>query len=533
MIYIPNVPEIADRNAKLLIGNNAEIQTLLGDLCQPLLERRIKVDLIYANIPNIPSDEPVWDKKVSASRFMLRNIENCPKIFQTWCLTLQYLFLRQARDAVNRDGVVVDAIGARVPYGILEQLYVDNGYRVRELTSVYKIQSEPEDVLPGYVQAEKEGGIEFDFYDHSVVWPLWEKELRYKRLFTPTLKEVIQPYRMSASEALDAFKREDDCRAYLQYSWRNSMNDIRTLAKAIGDTPLVRIPFECNGRIFAKLEYLNPGGSIKDRSALFMIEEAEKKGELKSDGTIIEASSGNQGISVAMLGAAKRYKVIIIVSEKISPKKLQTIQAYGARVVVCPATDFIEDPKGYYCQALALQKQTPNSIFLNQYFSLTNPMAHYETLGPEIWEQTNGTITHFFAAAGTSGTISGAGKFLKEKNKDIKVIAVDVATSFRQTGGKPTAYKMEGIGVDFDTPCLDEAVIDEFIPITDEEGLGMLPELASRCGFLVGPSSGAVAYAVRSYAKKLGKNEVAVVIFADSGRAYLSKGYYASTYSLL
>ena len=204
----PNVPEIADKNAKSLIGKGAEIETLLGDLCQPLVERGIKVDLAYANIPNIPSDEPIWDKKVSASKFMLRNIEDCPKIFQAWCLSLQYLFLKQAKQIITPEGVVVDAIGARVPYEILEELFTANGYRVQELASVYKIQSEPEDVLPGYVEAEQAGGIEFDFYEHEKAWPLWQKELEKAKLHTPALKEKLKPSRMSATKAFRAFKRD-------------------------------------------------------------------------------------------------------------------------------------------------------------------------------------------------------------------------------------------------------------------------------------------------------------------------------------
>jgi cystathionine beta-synthase len=305
------------------------------------------------------------------------------------------------------------------------------------------------------------------------------------------------------------------------------MKKAETLFEAIGNTPLVRIPLKTQGSVYAKLEYLNIGGSIKDRSALFMIEAAEKEGTLKPGATIIEASSGNQGIAVAMIGAAKGYKVIITVSDKISKEKLATIKSYGAEVVVCPSTDFIADPRGYHCQAKILHERLLHSVFLNQYFNLQNPQAHYSTLGPELWEQTGGTITHFFAAAGTGGVISGVGKYLKERNSRVKIIAVDTATSFRSTGGKPKPYKMEGIGIDFKTPCLNELVIDEFIPVTDEQGLGMLPVLSAQYGFLVGPSSGAVAYALESYASKLTVKDTAVIVFADSGRAYLSKSYYS------
>jgi cystathionine beta-synthase len=297
------------------------------------------------------------------------------------------------------------------------------------------------------------------------------------------------------------------------------------LLEAIGNTPLVKVPFGAPAKIFAKLEYLNPGGSIKDRSALFMIEDAEKKGLLKKGGTIIEASSGNQGIAVAMIGAIKGYGVIITGSEKVSEEKVKTLKAYGAKVIICPNVD-LNDPKNYHNQPFEIQKKTPNSIFLNQYFNLSNPLAYYKTLGPEIWRQTNGKITHFFAAAGTGGTISGVGKFLKEKNPKIKIIAVDVDNSFHATKGKPKPYKMEGIGIDFDTPCLDESVIDEFLSVSDEQSFSMLKKMASQYGFLLGTSGGAVAYAVQNYLTKLKKNDVAVIIFSDSGRAYLSKNYY-------
>ncbi|MFZ2149707.1 MAG: cysteine synthase family protein [Minisyncoccia bacterium] len=294
---------------------------------------------------------------------------------------------------------------------------------------------------------------------------------------------------------------------------------------AIGNTPIVEVPFNTEARIFAKLEYLNPGGSIKDRSALFMVEEAERSGVLKPGGTIIESSSGNQGVACAMIGALKGYKVIITASPAMSEEKVKTIKAYGAEVIHCPAVP-IHDPKSRHTVAKELLKKTSNSFMPDQYFNLQNPKAHYSSTGPEIWKQTKGKITHFFAAGGTGGTISGVGKFLKEKNPKIKIMAVDVDTSFHSTDGNPQPYKMEGIGIDFKTPCLNESVIDEFIPVSDRNGLGMLPIMASQYGLLVGTGSGAVAYAVNKYLKKLKKNDVVVMLFGDSGRAYLSKNYY-------
>lgn len=300
----------------------------------------------------------------------------------------------------------------------------------------------------------------------------------------------------------------------------------KNLLQTIGNTPLVQVKTDSPATILAKLEYLNPAGSLKDRSALFMIQEAEKNGLLKPGGTVIEASSGNQGIATAMIGAVKGYKVIITVSEKNSAEKVKTIKAYGAEVIVCPATSNLTDPQSYHSIALEIHKNTPNSFMLNQYFNKSNSLAHYTLLGPEIWKQTNGTITHFFAAAGTGGHTSGAGKYLKEQNPDIKIIAFDAATSWYSTKGNPKPYKLEGIGIDFEAPVLEKELINEIIPVHDRDALTMLKTLAHQHGLLVGPSSGAVAYGAFEYAKKLRPHDVGVMIFGDSGRAYLSKGFY-------
>lgn len=300
----------------------------------------------------------------------------------------------------------------------------------------------------------------------------------------------------------------------------------QSLLHAIGNTPLVQLNFDSLGSVFAKLEYLNPGGSVKDRSALFMIELAEKQGFLKPGGTIIEASSGNQGIATAMIGALKGYNVIITVSEKISLEKLNTIKAYGAQVIVCPSTQFIDDPHSYHAVALNLHKNTPNSFMPNQYFNIDNALAHYSLLGPEIWKQTNGKITHFFAGTGSGGTITGVGKYLKEQNPAIKVIGIDAATSYRSTNGNPKPYKIEGLGVDFESPVINYNVIDEMITITDSNALNMLKVLARNHAILAGPTSGAVAYVAQQYASQLSKNNLAVAIFGDSGRAYLTKDFY-------
>ncbi len=302
----------------------------------------------------------------------------------------------------------------------------------------------------------------------------------------------------------------------------------RTLLDAIGNTPLACVYFDVPTPIYAKLEYANPGGSVKDRSALYMIEDAEQRGQLKPGGTIIDASSGNQGIAVAMIGALKGYNVIISVSEKISAEKLATLKAYNVQVVICKPTDRIDDPEGYHSVAVRLQQETPNSFMPNQYFNTLNAQAHYTLLGPEVWEQTDGMVTHFFAGAGTGGTVSGVGRYLKERNPKVKIIAVDSVNSYRATCGNPKPYAIEGLGIDFDSPVLDHTFLDEIVTVSDDDAVAMLQYLATR-GFLVGPSSGAVAHAAYQYAKRnsLIERDRIVLIFGDSGRAYLSKGFYA------
>lgn len=303
-----------------------------------------------------------------------------------------------------------------------------------------------------------------------------------------------------------------------------------TLLQAIGNTPLVRLPNGRSNKLYAKLEYLNPGGSVKDRSALFLIMQAERRGQLKPGSIIIDASSGNQGIATAMIGAIKGYHVIICVSEKISAEKLATLRAYGAEVRIFPATDYLDDPHSYHAQAVALHRRTPNSYMPDQYFNPENALAHYHLLGPEIWQQTEGTITHFFAAAGTGGTISGVGRYLKEQNPDIKIIAVDAATSYRATGGNPQPYAIEGMGIDFNSPVLDTQYIDEILLAHDADALPLLAQLARQQGLLVGPSSAAVAWAAHTYAAQhMNAEDVGVLIFGDSGRAYLSKNFYSTS----
>ncbi len=301
---------------------------------------------------------------------------------------------------------------------------------------------------------------------------------------------------------------------------------IKSLLESIGNTPLVKLPLQTSATILAKLEYLNPGGSVKDRSALYMIEQAEKKGLLKPGGTIVDASSGNHGIALAMIGAIKGYKVIITVSEKFSQEKIKTLKAYGVEVISCPKTRFIDDPDNYHMKAKAIAASTPNTFMPNQYHNIENRNAHYALLGPEIWKQTEGKITHFFAAAGTGGTISGVGRYLKEKNPNIVIYGVDAANSFHSTHGNPKPYELEGIGIDFDSEVIDHSVINEIIPVSDDDAITALHLLARSHGLLVGPSSGGVMAAVLKKLSTLKKDDLVVMICGDSGRAYLSKHYF-------
>ncbi|MDF2529941.1 MAG: hypothetical protein K0Q57_821 [Gammaproteobacteria bacterium] len=292
-----------------------------------------------------------------------------------------------------------------------------------------------------------------------------------------------------------------------------------SLLAAIGNTPLVKLDLPTEGSVYAKLEYLSPGGSIKDRSALYMIEHAEKNGLLKPGYTLIEGSSGNQGIAVAMIGAVKGYKVIITVPKRTSIEKVSTLKAYGAEVIVCEEHN---NEHGYTEVAKELHAKDPRSFMLNQYYNPLNMEAHYKTTGPEIWQQTEGKLTHIVLALGSCGTGMGVGRYLKERNPNIKVIGVDAATSVLSSK-HPQPYQAEGIGVDSLDGLFDKRYVDEVIGVNDDEIFEMTRRLAKEHGLLVGISSGAVMQVALPYAKRLSPDEHMVVIFADSGRAYLNK----------
>lgn len=302
------------------------------------------------------------------------------------------------------------------------------------------------------------------------------------------------------------------------------------ITTTIGNTPLVEIDFGTPPTIYAKLEYFNPSGSIKDRSAWYMLHVAEQRGDIAPGGTLIEASSGNQGIATAMIGTLKGYTTRITVSEKVSNEKRKALAMYGADVITCPATDSLYDPDSYHAYACKLAAQTPNSYMLNQYYNPDNVMAHYTGIGPEIWDQTDGTITHLCGGVGSGGTMSGAGQFLKEHNPDIKILGVDSPCSYRATQGTPQPYQLEGLGVDYNTPLINTHVIDDILLSSDKAAITMFHWLARTYGIFVGPAGAAVAAMVYQYSQYMDTSDTLVMIFGDSGRSYLSKEYCEQSY---
>lgn len=295
----------------------------------------------------------------------------------------------------------------------------------------------------------------------------------------------------------------------------------KDLLGCIGNTPIMKLDLNVKPTVLAKLEFMNPGGSIKDRSALFLVEDAEKKGLLKSGGTIVEATSGNQGIALAMIGAYKGYRVIITVPDRTAVEKIAILRAYGAEVHICPNVESHEDPRGYHALAEKFAKEIPGAFMPDQYYNALNAYAHYLSTGPEIWDQTAGTVTHFIAGAGTCGTMSGVGRYLKEQNPDVVIVGVDAANSF-YSSKEPKKYNVEGLGIDVISPVFDQQAVNQVIPITDEDAFEGTRS-AARKGLLVGISSGAVLHVAMQYAKTLTEHDVLVIILADSGRNYLSK----------
>jgi len=312
------------------------------------------------------------------------------------------------------------------------------------------------------------------------------------------------------------------------------MQIISDISRAIGNTPLVKlskIVDENSATVLAKAEFMNPGGSIKDRMALYIIEDAEKKGLLKPGGTIVENTSGNTGAGVAIISALKGYKAIFTIPDKMSQEKIDLLRAFGAEVIVTPTDVPPDSPLSYYETAKRIARETPNSFYLNQYHNLKNTESHYYTTGPEIWEQTEGKIDYFVAGIGTGGTMSGAGKFLKEKKPDIKIIGVDPIGSVYYDYFKhkkliePKVYKVEGIGEDMLVENVDFSIIDDIYQVNDKESFLMARRLTKEEGLFVGGSSGSAAKVAVDLAKKADKDKIIVVILPDSGTRYLSKIY--------
>ncbi len=293
----------------------------------------------------------------------------------------------------------------------------------------------------------------------------------------------------------------------------------------IGNTPLVRVPkiaSDVSCDFVLKLELTNPGGSSKDRPALAMIEAAEASGELKPGGTIVEPTSGNTGVGLAIIANQRGYKTVFVMTDKVAPEKVDLLRAYGAEVVVCPVAVEPEDPESYYSTAERLVNEIPGAYRPDQYSNQTNPQAHYDTTGPEIWRQTDGKITHFVAGAGTGGTISGVAKYLKEQNPDIKIIAGDPEKSV-YSGGSGRPYLVEGVGEDFWPTTYHPDLVDEVVPVSDADSFSMTRKIAREEGLLLGGSCGLAVVAGLKVAETLGPDDLMVVLTPDSGRGYLSK----------
>ena len=315
------------------------------------------------------------------------------------------------------------------------------------------------------------------------------------------------------------------------------MEIAESLLETVGETPLVafrRMFSHCRGRVAAKVEERNPSGSVKDRIAAYMIRRAEKDGRLRPGGTIVESTSGNTGAALAVAGRILGYRVILVVTTKISQEKLDYLKALGAEVVVCPSEIPVDDPRSYHSTVRRIAAETPGACHLNQNENEANRAAHYNSTGPEIWRQTDGGITHFVAGIGTGGTLSGTGAFLKEKNPRIRVIGVEPTDSIfrarllRQAAERPAeaASKVEGIGGSEIVPeNVDFSVIDEIIQVTDEECFTTARRMAREEGMMAGGSAGGAVAAALKIAPGLGDDDLMVVILPDGGDRYLSKFY--------
>lgn len=309
-----------------------------------------------------------------------------------------------------------------------------------------------------------------------------------------------------------------------------------SIIETIGDTPLVKLnkaSRDLNTNVYAKIEAANPGHSAKDRVALYVVDKAEKEGKLKPGGTIIESTSGNTGRSLAMVAALRGYRCILCTTTKISFEKKAVLEAYGAEVIVCPKEAKADDPHSYYSRAQSLHEQIPGSIYVNQYYNVSNIEAHYHTTGPEIWRQTEGKVTHYIASVGSGGTISGTAKFLKEQNSEMKVFGIDaygsVLTKYHQEGvfdeGEIAPYNLEGVGKNIIPTTVLFDRIDKFQKVNDGPSLLRARELAKEEAILVGPSGGAALEGLYQLKDEFKPDDCVVVVFPDHGMGYLSKLY--------
>ncbi len=295
--------------------------------------------------------------------------------------------------------------------------------------------------------------------------------------------------------------------------------------EAIGRTPLVKLSKVTDGlpvTLLAKVEYLNPGGSVKDRIGLSMIEDAEERGLLRPGGTIIEATAGNTGVGLALVAASKGYRCIFVLPDKMSDEKINLLKAYGAEIVITPTSVAPDSPESYNGVAERLAREIPGAFRPNQFANPKNPEAHYRTTGPEIWEDTDGKIDVFVAGMGTGGTISGTGKYLKDRNPAVTVVGADPEGSVL-SGDTPKAYRVEGIGEDFVPFTFDRQVVDDMVRVSDAESFAMARRLAREEGILVGGSAGTATAGALKYARRLDPGKIVVVLLPDTGRNYLSK----------
>ncbi|WP_046504362.1 cystathionine beta-synthase [Streptomyces odonnellii] len=299
-----------------------------------------------------------------------------------------------------------------------------------------------------------------------------------------------------------------------------------SMISLVGNTPLLKLTSVTAGiqaTVLAKVEYFNPGGSVKDRIALRMIEAAEESGELRPGGTIVEPTSGNTGVGLAIVAQRKGYKCVFVCPDKVSTDKINVLRAYGAEVVVCPTAVDPEHPDSYYNVSDRLVRETPGAWKPDQYSNPNNPRSHYETTGPELWTQTDGRITHFVAGVGTGGTISGTGRYLKEVSDGrVRIVGADPEGSV-YSGGSGRPYLVEGVGEDFWPTAYDRTVTDEIVAVSDKDSFQMTRRLAKEEGLLVGGSCGMAVVAALRVAEGLGPDDVVVVLLPDSGRGYLSK----------